>query len=242
MLHTSKAALGAAPAIAPTLGFWTLTSSAEWLAAYPQVRSTGLTQRWCHQRKATGLPASSFCSVLHAVDSPCAIWARSRCSVYRSNHPDDPRPDKCPRPRSCGPSTTLRNPANKAKFPKSPKHRRCDLGRSESKGAAAPNLHRRRFFCARDVVLWRWCAGHLRVCRAPFVPVGQPAYCCHLNLLGRERWQFHNERNSCMPTHTPSRIPASAPHRRLPPPPNPQRFHSPTNLPNPTFPQQVPHD
>jgi hypothetical protein len=59
------------------------------------------------------------------------------------------------------------------------------------------------FFCARDVVLWRWCAGHLRVCRAPFVPVGQPAYCCHLNLLGRERWQFHHERNSCMTTVSP---------------------------------------
>ena len=58
-------------------------------------------------------------------------------------------------------------------------------------------------FCARDVALWRWCAGHLRVCRAPFVPVGQPAYCCHLNLLGRERWQFHHERNSCMTTVSP---------------------------------------
>ena len=97
----------------------------------------------------------------------------------------------------------LRKQSPRNKVLPSPKHRRCDLGRSESKGASAPSLHRRRFFCARDVVLWRWCAGHLRVCRAPFVPVGQPAYCCHLNLLGRERWQFHHERNSCMTTVNP---------------------------------------
>ena len=101
------------------------------------------------------------------------------------------------------PSENLRKQPPRNKVPQSPKHRRRDLGRSESKGASAPSLHRRRFFCARDVVLWRWCAGHLRVCRAPFVPVGQPAYCCHLNLLGRERWQFHHERNSCMTTVSP---------------------------------------
>jgi len=53
------------------------------------------------------------------------------------------------------------------------------------------------------------------VCRAPFVPVGQPAYCCHLNLLGRERWQFHNERNSCMTTKI-LRILASALRRPTP--------------------------
>jgi len=108
----------------------------------------------------------------------------------------------------------LRKQPPRNKVPTSPKHRRCDLGRSESKGASAPNLHRRRFFCARDVALWRWCAGHLRVCRAPFVPVGQPAYCCHLNLLGRERWQFHHERNSCMTTENPLQILASVLHRR----------------------------
>ncbi len=107
----------------------------------------------------------------------------------------------------------LRKQPPRNKVPTSPKHRRCDLGRSESKGASAPNLHRRRFFCARDVALWRWCAGHLRVCRAPFVPVGQPAYCCHLNLLGRERWQFHHERNSCMTTVNPLQIRVSVRRR-----------------------------
>lgn len=108
----------------------------------------------------------------------------------------------------------LRNGPYENKVFPSPKHRRCDLGRSESKGASAPSLHRRRFFCASDVALWRWCAGHLRVCRAPFVPVGQPAYCCHLNLLGRERWQFHHERNSCMTTVNPLQILAFVLHRR----------------------------
>ena len=44
------------------------------------------------------------------------------------------------------------------------------------------------------------------MCRAPFVPVGQPAHCSHPNSLGRERWQFHNERNSCMTTRNPFKI------------------------------------
>jgi hypothetical protein len=137
----------------------------------------------------------------------------------------------------------LRKQPPRNKVPQSPKHRRRDLGRSESKGASAPSLHRRRFFCARDVVLWRWCAGHLRVCRAPFVPVGQPAYCCHPNLLGRERWQFHNERNSCMTTRNLFRILASVLHRRSAPAPKPHRFYPICDLAHPTSnPRQVSHD
>lgn len=137
----------------------------------------------------------------------------------------------------------LRWTVHRDKLPMSSTHRRCDLGRSESKGATAPSLHRRRFFCARDVASWRWCAGHLRVCRAPFVPVGQPAYCCHLNLLGRERWQFHNERNSCMTTGSPSRILASALRRLTSPAPEPHRFYPIHTQGNPKPAQrQVPHD
>lgn len=145
------------------------------------------------------------------------------------------------RSRSAG-LRNLHNQTHRDKLPRSPKHRRRDLGRSESKGAAAPSLHRRRFFCARDVALWRWCAGHLRVCRAPFVPVGQPAYCCHPNLLGRERWQFHNERNSCMTIRNPFRILAFVLRRRTPPaPPKPHRFYPICNTSHPS-PRQVPHD
>ncbi len=34
-------------------------------------------------------------------------------------------------------------------------------------------------FCASISVLWRLCAGGLRVCRVPIVPVFQPAHSCH---------------------------------------------------------------
>ena len=44
------------------------------------------------------------------------------------------------------PVETCENHHPGIKSPPSPKHRRCDLGRSESEGASAPNHHRRRFF------------------------------------------------------------------------------------------------
>ena len=161
-----------------------------------------------------GVAAGSFCR-RPMVGYSCEAGVWGCCAAHRrqaSSYTDRIRPGVCALPvasnflRNAQFIRTLENlrkqpPRNKV--PQSPEHRRRDLGRSESKGASAPSLHRRRFFCARDVVLWRWCAGHLRVCRAPFVPVGQPAYCCHLNLLGRERWQFHHERNSCMTTVSP---------------------------------------
>ena len=54
-------------------------------------------------------------------------------------------------------------------------------------GAKAPMTFCRRFFCARSVSSWWLRVGHLRVCRVPFAPVGQPAYSRHHSLLGRKR-------------------------------------------------------
>ena len=52
----------------------------------------------------------------------------------------------------------------------------------ETRGTIAHRCHylsRLLVFCASISVLWRLCAGGLRVCRVPIVPVFQPAHSCH---------------------------------------------------------------
>ncbi len=63
-----------------------------------------------------------------------------------------------------------------------------DLGRSISKRRnSAHHTIAGALVARRDVALWRLCVGHLRVCRVPFAPVGQPAYSRLHCSLGRER-------------------------------------------------------
>lgn len=84
----------------------------------------------------------------------------------------------------------------------------------EQKAQQRPHFNCRRFFCACNPVLWRVARGHLRVCRVPFAPVGQPRAICHPHSLGRERWQFLSKRSYPMTALIPSRIRALA-HRKM---------------------------
>lgn len=56
--------------------------------------------------------------------------------------------------------------------------------------------------------------GHLRVCRGPNVPVGQPRAICHPNSLGREKWQLPTLGATPMNSLNPSAIRAFA-HRSM---------------------------
>lgn len=56
-----------------------------------------------------------------------------------------------------------------------------------------PKHHCRRFFCACGSVLWRLCAGHLRVCRCRCSRSANPRTAATLNLLGRKWWKLYNE-------------------------------------------------
>ncbi|MGF6704091.1 hypothetical protein ABIA58_000931 [Pseudomonas frederiksbergensis] len=51
-------------------------------------------------------------------------------------------------------------------------------------------------FCVCRFVLWRLCAGYLRVCRVTQISVREPAYSCHLKLRrGNWKWlHFKSER------------------------------------------------
>ena len=65
-----------------------------------------------------------------------------------------------------------------------------------------PHYDCRRFFCARESVLWRLCVGDLRVCRGPVCPVRQPAHSCHPKLFGDDWWQLLTYRSftRCTPS------------------------------------------
>ena len=72
-----------------------------------------------------------------------------------------------------------------------------------------PHYDCRRFFCARESVLWRLCAGYPRVCRVPLSPVRQPAYSCHPYSFDGDQWQLPRQRSfaQCTPPIRPKFAP-----------------------------------
>lgn len=80
----------------------------------------------------------------------------------------------------------------------------ADLGRSNNQGAQAPKTSLLALFlcsqCRSMVTAVRGTPSGVPV---SLIPVGQPAYSCHLPSLGRERWQLHYQGASPMRTRNP---------------------------------------
>ena len=80
----------------------------------------------------------------------------------------------------------------------------ADLGRSYNLARRRPNPIAGAFFASAHSC-YGGCAWDTFGCAGCQVPVGQPAYSCHPNSLGREQWQFHLQLGtSPMPTRNPS--------------------------------------
>lgn len=75
-----------------------------------------------------------------------------------------------------------------------------DLGRSDNLARRRPNPIAGAFFASAHSC-YGGCAWDTFGCAGCQVPVGQPAYSCHPNSLGRERWQFQPQLGMS-PMHT----------------------------------------
>ncbi|MCY1271096.1 hypothetical protein D9M68_361320 [compost metagenome] len=80
----------------------------------------------------------------------------------------------------------------------------ADLGRSNYQGTQAPSIRKQALFLCLQFRVMAAVRGTPSGVPVSLMPVGQPAYSCLPNSLGRERWQLLNQGVSPMNTRNPS--------------------------------------